>query len=253
MTISVTQAHKRMSCRCLPELLNTTASDKRIFAEFVTQALAIRPVLNSSDRFTLLVSDGTYYSDCYLDVRLTPLILTNKIKPLDLVKVTDFFVHKNEIKKKNTLVILDLEPLSPVDDIVGQPSNVECLGMDLSNVFIPPLTTTTHSDKEKGSCSASSSSSSNKNSGSRGVTEGENLHIDIAAISPWKKNWILKARVTGKGEIKAYHSARAQGEMFKGILTDKHGAQIEYVCFKTHVIGTRNWTRDMSMNSPTCK
>ncbi|XP_057448754.1 replication protein A 70 kDa DNA-binding subunit C isoform X2 [Lotus japonicus] len=69
------------------------------------------------------------------------------------------------------------------------------------------------------------------NRGPIGRNEAPPRIIPIAALNPYQNMWTIKARVTAKGELRAYHNARGEGKVFSFDLLDSDGGEIRATCF----------------------
>lgn len=59
--------------------------------------------------------------------------------------------------------------------------------------------------------------------------------IPISALNPYQGRWAIKARVTGKGELRRYNNARGDGKVFSFDLLDSDGGEIRATCFNAIV------------------
>ncbi|KAK3037620.1 hypothetical protein RJ639_030397 [Escallonia herrerae] len=55
--------------------------------------------------------------------------------------------------------------------------------------------------------------------------------IPIAALNPYQGRWTIKARVTGKGELRHYNNSKGDGKVFSFDLLDSEGGEIRVTCF----------------------
>lgn len=55
--------------------------------------------------------------------------------------------------------------------------------------------------------------------------------VPIAALNPYQGRWTIKARVTGKGDLRRYHNAKGEGKVFHFDLLDAEGGEIRATCF----------------------
>ncbi|KAL6536746.1 Replication protein A 70 kDa DNA-binding subunit A [Orobanche minor] len=55
--------------------------------------------------------------------------------------------------------------------------------------------------------------------------------ILIAALNPYQGRWVVKARVTAKGDLRHYNIAKGDGKVFSFDLLDSDGGEIRMTCF----------------------
>eukprot|EP00252_Welwitschia_mirabilis_P017167 TRINITY_DN38089_c0_g1_i1.p1 TRINITY_DN38089_c0_g1~~TRINITY_DN38089_c0_g1_i1.p1 ORF type:complete len:797 (+),score=128.77 TRINITY_DN38089_c0_g1_i1:128-2518(+) len=73
------------------------------------------------------------------------------------------------------------------------------------------------------------------NRGPISVNEAPARIIPIAALNPYQGRWTIKARVTGKGELRRFNNARGDGKVFSFDLLDSDGGEIRATCFNAAV------------------
>lgn len=59
----------------------------------------------------------------------------------------------------------------------------------------------------------------------------DDLYTPIASLNTMNPDWMIKAKVTNKGNIRTYTNQRGEGKLFNFELADAHGGQIQVTCF----------------------
>ena len=205
---------------------------------------------SNSQHHNITLSDGICYHYAYHAPELSSLV--KSLKPWDVVRITDFLLNK--IKEITTIIILKMTKVEwegprcndGINEVVGSPYNVMLHVSSNPTFNVASKSSYSSSGGGSGSGSGSSNSkSSTQDAKKSGLSPSATL-IRIAEITPFQRNWKIKARVTVKSELISYSNQKGSGQFLKGTLTDAKGTQIEFTAFQEL---SKKWYDKLQKNS----
>lgn len=134
------------------------------------------------------------------------------------------------------MVILDLKVLHPGTEVkvkIGDPQALSDVAVQKTSSSAPvanpvpiskPASSNGYTSTSNGFGSTNAGSSHNTSTLSNHVTSA------IANLTPYQNKWVIKARVTQKGNIRKWNNARGEGKLFSMDLMDESG-EIRATCF----------------------
>jgi len=177
-----------------------------------------------SDRFRLILSDGSHFQQAMVTTKLNELITSGEMKMNCIVCLKQYIC--NEVQGRKILIVLDLEVTGEEFERIGNPVNI--------------------SGGSKGASGAKPAAAATSSSGSRQTSYGSKSSVSsagssnvrifpIKGLNPYQNKWTIKARVTKKGDIRTWSNARGEGKLFSADLIDKDGTEIRCTFFKEAV------------------
>ncbi|XP_044271048.1 replication protein A 70 kDa DNA-binding subunit-like [Tribolium madens] len=183
--------------------------------EPVMQILGSKKIASKgSERFRLLLSDGLHQVNIALyTVPMNNPSAADALEIFSIIKLKCY--HSNVIKSKDKqdtriIMILELEMIARgehVGQIIGNPVTIS----------EPPTSQTSDIDINKRNSSVNDSSNSK-------ITP-------IACLNPFHNNWIIRARVVNKTNVKNWCNSKGEGKLFSMDLVDQ-GGEIRCTAFK---------------------
>jgi replication factor A1 len=217
------------------------------------QIIDLRAIENSRDkRCRAVLSDGLYFAQAIIN-KQPDLEKQCVIKILDSVR--------NDVSNKRMIVVLNYQVVHPpVDKVLGKPQNIEnatkqtqqqSLSSDQnqqSNKAAPSRDT--NSLPQRGAQSKPSAANGKNAYVARSPANGKKPiassggadsiseeHVQpINSLNPYQPNWLIKARVTAKADIKNWDKGEGRsGKLFSVDLIDNEKGEIRAVMFNEAV------------------
>ncbi|UJR08912.1 hypothetical protein I4U23_013166 [Adineta vaga] len=245
---------QRLTTGALLRYLRGNTTEKAIL-----QVVGIKTIDSKTDdsstatkRYRLMLSDGkSTFSSCMLGTQMNHLIDDKSLKDNSIVRIERVMV--NAIDKQNgrvMLMIYELEVIRsdnerigdpvalPLTDIINSSSNSNRLeatndnhaSISTATVAAPPATNVIRQGS-KALPTLDDRNNAQKPTGdnNRAAAPKANNAIDkeriinITTINPYMNKWVIKARVSSKGQIRNYQNARGPGKLFSCDLVDQSG------------------------------
>lgn len=166
-----------------------------------------------SGRTKLVLSDGEFYQQALLNLPPSDTVL-NKLSEFCLVLITNYNVQIIDQGVK-VIIITGLNYLDNPGHQIGEPRNFE------ASTRAPTAHITSHPVAPPP-----------RQEVDRSAAEG---YAPIKALSTMMTDWVIKARVVSKDNVKEWNNPRGSGKLFSCILMDVHGTEIQATFFKEGV------------------
>jgi len=177
---------------------------------------------SKSDRYRLILSDGSHFQQAMVTTKLNQLITSATLKLNCIVCLKQYIC--NEVQGRKIVIVLDLEVTGMENDRIGNPVNIS--GGKAHVAAKPAPSAATSSARQQ-------TSSYKPSVGSAAMS---NVRIfPIKGLNPYQNKWTIKARVTKKGDVRTWSNARGEGKLFSADLIDKDGTEIRCTFFKEAV------------------
>ncbi|CAG0923140.1 unnamed protein product, partial [Notodromas monacha] len=208
----------------------------------VLQVIGTRP-LNNGERYRLLVSDGLYCNPwVMLATQLNELVINKAIHRFCVIKVRKHICNvmnaskNSDSSSRKILILLEVDVLHEGESI-GQIGNPTQLNQD-GSVSAPassettattpaPKPTTNGVSGVKRPLSSPNVAEQPKPKTKSHVAASNDLSKEtiapISFLSPYQNNWVLRARVTQKSDIRTYSNSRGEGKLFSMTIADESG------------------------------
>lgn len=182
-----------------------------------------RPQEDGSVRFELILTDGDYFTSFMLKNDIDDTI-KSQLQEQCLIKIKKVQTIPHMVEaNKNVHVLFDME-------VIGKGPGHFLGGADVSTADVAkePL-----SESSAAASSSSSSSSDNQANIDAAPAQKKNKqqYHPIASLNPYNDNWTIKARVTGKGDMREWNNERGGGKLFNIELLDASGGEIRCTFF----------------------
>ncbi|KAH8917277.1 replication factor-a protein [Atractiella rhizophila] len=220
------------------------------FKEPVIQVLNIRKIAKSADpsakgsmavdRYRLLISDGQNLAQAMLATQANPILEESGMDKCSIIRVLEFSSNplKPGSKAKKLIIVLNMEVLhagGPGSEKIGDPVQIEdsqVPGKSVAGVSknedameVEEEKPTVHEEEDVKPKLQDKKPAIKKAGGNsvnaRGGT-GQAI-FPIEGLSPYQNKWMIKARVTQKGDVRRYNNQRGDGKVFSMILMDNSG------------------------------
>lgn len=220
----------------------------------VVQITAIAPVANQLDgapkRIKVQISDGEVFGQGILTSASAPLVTSEQLVVNQLAIIKEG--HISTIQSTKFCLILALAPVPFEEGATAPPEkigtpvkwdseegaavwNAKAVTVDegISPKGRPNVTT-----PQTGGAASRVAPSSFAGGSSQGASQPLNQSplvasksVPIEALNPYSNRWQIKARVSNKGELRTYNSAKGEGSVFSVDLSDETG-EIRATAFK---------------------
>uniref|UniRef100_A0A0E0GIZ1 Replication protein A subunit n=1 Tax=Oryza nivara TaxID=4536 RepID=A0A0E0GIZ1_ORYNI len=209
--------------------------------EIVLQVVDLKPI---GTRFTFLASDGKDKIKTMLLTQLAPEVRSGNIQNLGVIRVLDYTCNTIGEKQEKVLIITKLEVvfkaldseikceaekqeekpailLSPKEEsvVLSKPTNA------------PPLPPVVLKPKQEVKSASQIVNEQRGNAAPAARLAMTRRVHPLISLNPYQGNWIIKVRVTSKGNLRTYKNARGEGCVFNVELTDVDGTQIQATMF----------------------
>ncbi|KAL0589332.1 hypothetical protein ABG067_002551 [Albugo candida] len=211
-----------------------------------------------SDRYRIILSDGTSFISGMLATQLVPLMQNESLKENYIVQLKDYL--GNDVQGRRILIVLSLGEIKPAYERIGNPQSIESsnggrpatpsvgipvpkpLSLPSSSVQSMSIHQQARTEMTPSTHAAGGRASINNQKGSV-VREDPNIRLsDIQSLNPYTGGrWTIKARVTNRAPIKNWTNARGQGKLFSIDLLDSKGGEIRDIQSLNPYTGGR-WT-----------
>ncbi|GAB5363619.1 hypothetical protein AAMO2058_000899400, partial [Amorphochlora amoebiformis] len=172
----------------------------------------------SSDRYTLLLSDGKHTQKAMLAIDLNPLVEQRGLCELCAVKLVDYI--SNSVSGRRIVVINEMELLAAPEEMggkIGNPVPVEEFAEKIKRDSESQITV--HSPAAL----------------SPGPQDEEPQLVPIGRLSPYISKWRVMGKVTARTGIKHWGNARGAGKLFSANIIDQEGSEIRCTFFNEAV------------------
>uniref|UniRef100_A0A0E0KAH9 Replication protein A subunit n=1 Tax=Oryza punctata TaxID=4537 RepID=A0A0E0KAH9_ORYPU len=208
--------------------------------EIVLQVVDLKPI---GSRFTFAASDGKAKIKTMLPTQLAPEVRSGNIQNLGLIRVLDYTCNIIPQQMEKALIITKLEVVSKALD-----SEIKCeaekqekpailLSPKEESVVLskptntPPLPPVVLKPKQEVKSASQIVNEQRGNAAPAARLAMTRRVHPLIALNPYQGNWVIKVRVTSKGNLRTYRNARGEGCVFNVELTDEDGTQIQATMF----------------------
>jgi replication factor A1 len=218
----------------------TPGAVQRLYSGNTDQYEPVVQVIECKDnpnRFRCVISDGAEVQQCVINKDNNPQLKENYC-----IKITDAVLNRISNRPQPLLTVLRFNIVSMSTQVIGKP--------DLSSLASTTNPTTTSTSQQRTTTSqqqprvtnqqAPRNQNNNNNNRGRGASSSRsNEDIDesqvmpITALNPYASKWVIKARVTKKGELKQWKKADKSGYIFAVDLIDEHKGEIKASAFNS--------------------
>ncbi|OEL28110.1 Replication protein A 70 kDa DNA-binding subunit B [Dichanthelium oligosanthes] len=217
-------------------LANPSPGNAAEVPELVVQVVDLKSI---GSRFSFMASDGKDKIKAMLPTQFAAEVHSGNLQNLGLIRILDYTCNAVRNNDKALIITkcevasqaLDAEIKSEVmmeeePAIVLKPKDE---GVVVSNPANAPLTVLRPKQEVKSASQIVSEQRGNAAPAAR-LAMSRRVH-PLISLNPYQGNWVIKVRVTSKGNLRSYKNARGEGCVFNVELTDEDGTQIQATMF----------------------
>ncbi|NP_001384500.1 Replication protein A 70 kDa DNA-binding subunit B [Zea mays] len=214
-------------------LAHPSAGSDGAVTDLVVQVLDLKSV-GTGSRFSFTATDGKDKIKAMLPTNFGSEVRSGNLKNLGLIRIIDYTCNVVKGKDDKVLVVIKCELVCQALDaeingeakkeeppIVLKPKD-ECVGVT------PPLAM--KPKQEVKSASQIVNEQRGNTAPVKPLSMTKRVH-PLITLNPYQGNWVIKVRVTSKGNLRTYRNARGEGCVFNVELTDEDGTQIQATMF----------------------
>ncbi|GJN08659.1 hypothetical protein PR202_ga26603 [Eleusine coracana subsp. coracana] len=230
--------------------------------ELVVQVVDLKCLGNSTTRFTFMASDGTAKIKAMLPTDFAKEVQAGNLLNLGLIRILDYTCNEIQSRGKCLLItkceivaqVLDAEikgdvkmeeGSTPKDDakMEEEPATKDDVKMEEEPVIVlkpkneavvvakPPVPPVMLKPKQDVKSASQIVSEQRGNAAPAARLAMTRRVHPLISLNPYQGNWVIKVRVTNKGNLRTYRNARGEGCVFNVELTDQDGTQIQATMF----------------------
>ncbi|KAH1114828.1 hypothetical protein J1N35_008206 [Gossypium stocksii] len=221
-------------------LANPSPDSSSDIPEIVVQVLDLKLTGN---RYTFNASDGKMKLRAIFPSNMSSEIITGSVQNKGLVRILDYTLNDIPNKSEKYLIVTKCEVVSPAleteikaeveteehDTVLKKPkleneARYEAKA-DASGIILKPK----QEIVSKSAAQIVHEQRTNMAPSSR-MAMTRRVH-PLVSLNPYQGNWMIKVRLTSKGNMRTYKNARGEGCVFNVELTDEDGTQIQATMF----------------------
>ncbi|XP_020197717.1 replication protein A 70 kDa DNA-binding subunit B [Aegilops tauschii subsp. strangulata] len=219
-------------------LANPTPESPDDVPEIVVQVLDLKPI---GSRFTFMASDGEAKVKAILSTHFASEVHSGKLQNLGLVRILNYTCNDIPQKTDKMVIITKCEVVSQALDAeiksevkIEEPAalmkpkeEAAVLSKPIGGAPAAIMLKPRHDVK-----SASQIVSEQRGNAAPAARLAMTRRVHpLISLNPYQGNWVIKVRVTSKGNLRSYRNARGEGHVFNVELTDEDGTQIQATMF----------------------
>ncbi|TYH80289.1 hypothetical protein ES332_D03G122400v1 [Gossypium tomentosum] len=221
-------------------LANPSPDSSSDIPEIIVQVLDLKLTGN---RYTFNASDGKMKLRAIFPSNMSSEIITGSVQNKGLVRILDYTLNDIPNKSEKYLIVTKCEVVSPAleteikaeveteehDTVLKKPkleyeARYEAKA-DVSGIILKPK----QEIVSKSAAQIVHEQRANMAPSSR-MAMTRRVH-PLVSLNPYQGNWMIKVRLTSKGNMRTYKNARGEGCVFNVELTDEDGTQIQATMF----------------------
>ncbi|MBA0707681.1 hypothetical protein Golax_019710 [Gossypium laxum] len=221
-------------------LANPSPDSSSDIPEIIVQVLDLKLTGN---RYTFNASDGKMKLRAIFSSNMSSEIITGSVQNKGLVRILDYTLNDIPNKSEKYLIVTKCEVVSPAleteikaeveteehDTVLKKPkleyeARYEAKA-DVSGIILKPK----QEIVSKSAAQIVHEQRTNMAPSSR-MAMTRRVH-PLVSLNPYQGNWMIKVRLTSKGNMRTYKNARGEGCVFNVELTDEDGTQIQATMF----------------------
>ncbi|KAM0836736.1 hypothetical protein ACQ4PT_062129 [Festuca glaucescens] len=192
--------------------------------ETVVQVVDLKPI---GSRFSFMASDGKAKIKAILSTHFASEVHSGKLQNLGLLRILNYACNDIPHKQDKILIITKCEVMSPaLDAEIKSEVKVE----EEPAVLSKPASIVLKPRQDVKSASQIVSEQRGNAAPAARLAMTRRVH-PLLSLNPYQGNWVIKVRVTSKGNLRSYRNARGEGHVFNVELTDEDGTQIQATMF----------------------
>ncbi|KAF8673750.1 hypothetical protein HU200_048503 [Digitaria exilis] len=221
-------------------LANPSPGDAAEVPELVVQVVDLKSIGGTGSRFSFMASDGKDKIKAMLPTQFAAEVRSGNLQNLGLIRVLDYTCNAVPNNDNRALIITKCEIVSQALDaevnsevkkeeepaIVLKPKDEGVVVSKPANA--PPVVLKPKQDLKSASQIVNEQRGNAAPAARLSMTR--RVH-PLISLNPYQGNWIIKVRVTSKGNLRTYKNARREGCVFNVELTDEDGTQIQATMF----------------------
>ncbi|KAG9445573.1 hypothetical protein H6P81_011701 [Aristolochia fimbriata] len=201
-------------------LSNTSPDSSDGASDIVVQVVDLKPIGNSTTRFTFMASDGGRKLKAMLPTHFASEIQSGNLQNLGLIRILDYTCNAIPNQPDKALIITKCEVVSPAleSEIVSEIKKEPGIILKPKQEVVAKSAAQIVNEQRGNSAPAARMAMTRR------------VH-PLVSLNPYQGSWTIKVRVTNKGNLRSYKNARGEGQVFNVELTDADGTQIQATMF----------------------
>ncbi|XWS47924.1 hypothetical protein CRYUN_Cryun13aG0027900 [Craigia yunnanensis] len=217
-------------------LANPSPDSSSDIPEIIVQVLDLKLTGN---RYTFNASDGKLKVRAIFPSNMSSEIISGNIQNKGLVRILDYTLNDIPNKSEKYLIVTKCEVVSPaLETEIKAEVKTEVSGIVLKKPKLENEVKTEGAGiilkpkQEIVSKSAAQIVYEQQENMSQLARMAMTRRVHpLVSLNPYQGNWIIKVRLTSKGNMRTYKNARGEGCVFNVELTDEDGTQIQATMF----------------------
>ncbi|ONK64694.1 uncharacterized protein A4U43_C07F28910 [Asparagus officinalis] len=189
--------------------------------ETIVQVVDLKPIGNSTTRFTFMANDGHKKLKAMLPSHFASEIHSGNLQNLGLIRILDYTCNSIPNQPDKALIVTKCEVVSPaLEAEIKSEVKKEDTGIVLKpkqEIVAKSAAQIVHEQRGNSAPVAR-------------MAMTRRVH-PLVSLNPYQGIWTIKVRVTNKGNLRSYKNARGEGSVFNVELTDEDGTQIQATMF----------------------